>query len=88
MLPPITDRTVITTRIVEADCARCDRTLWPAGPVPEGWICHRCRAVLAGRNAVDPLVIVTPERLERLARARQASRALIRQGKAGLGGSR
>jgi len=69
-------------RTAEVICTRCRRTYWtpirPASlPDPQDFTCRRCQVVLAGGNAVDPLVTVTPERLERL----QAARARIWQGK-------
>ena len=37
------------------NCQRCKGERWPY-PTPEGvYTCQRCRAVLAGRNADDPL---------------------------------
>jgi hypothetical protein len=59
-------------RTVEVVCARCHRTVWvpdpilpltrdgrlagPAVPLDLPTTCRRCRAVLAGRNALDPIV--------------------------------
>lgn len=37
------------------DCLRCGERRWPALPVVEPFVCYRCRAVLAGKNAVDPV---------------------------------
>jgi hypothetical protein len=56
-------------------CSRCQGPRWtlvkPASaPDPLDYVCIRCRAVLAGRPAADPLP--TPETLERLARGRQS----------------
>ena len=57
---------------VEVVCVRCQGTKWvpdplipltadgrvagPPVPLVLPYTCHRCRAVLAGRNAVDPIV--------------------------------
>jgi len=56
----------------ETVCTRCQGTRYaPAAAVaPVGCLCLRCRAVLAGRSAVDPLV--TPESRERTAAARRS----------------
>jgi hypothetical protein len=37
----------------ELVCTRCGHTRWPVDPAAP-FVCHRCRAVLAGKNAVDP----------------------------------
>lgn len=70
-------------RTAEVICTRCHGTRWalvkPASSPDPTYTCLRCRAVLAGRNVVDPLV--TPEARERLARARQASPGQFRQRK-------
>ena len=56
-------------RTAEVACARCACQRWilvrPAtAPDPTDYICIRCKAVLAGKNASDSLV--TPERRARL----------------------
>lgn len=40
---------------MEATCHRCKETRWPDPGHAEPYMCQRCRAVLAGKNAVDPL---------------------------------
>ena len=35
-------------------CTRCRRVCWPVDPHTP-FVCHHCRAVLSGKNAVDPL---------------------------------
>lgn len=67
-------------RTAAADCSRCGMRRWvlvtPArAPEPTDYSCQRCRAVLAGRNSVDPLM--TDAQRERLAQARQSPRARI-----------
>ena len=39
---------------VERICTRCGGHRWPVVSI-EPFVCHRCRAVLAGKNAEDPL---------------------------------
>ena len=72
---------------VEVVCVRCHGTKWvpdplipltadgrragPPIPLALPYTCHRCRAVLAGRNAVDPLG-KTPTEAQRVARLRLA----------------
>src|SRR5262245_56303132 len=51
---------------VAVACARCGGERWPVDP-PTPFVCIRCRAVLAGKNAVDPLG--TPGKREAPARA-------------------
>jgi hypothetical protein len=53
---------------LEAPCTRCGGTRWiPATlPTAHAYTCQRCRAVLAGRPAADPLI--APEARERLSR--------------------
>jgi hypothetical protein len=82
-------------RTVEVVCARCHGTKWVPDPVlpltTDGrvagppiplvlpYTCHRCRAVLAGRNAVDPIVEApTPAQVA----ARAASGARLRAARA------
>jgi hypothetical protein len=61
-------------RAVEAVCARCAGTRWPVDFTGAGWVCYRCRAALAGRNAVDPLGRpATPAQLAALAKVRAPS---------------
>jgi hypothetical protein len=47
-------------RTEQVTCTRCGGQRWtlvPNGqPVLEEYTCTRCRAVLAGRNAADPMV--------------------------------
>jgi hypothetical protein len=52
----------------EMRCVRCHQLRWPTLPFSEPYVCHRCLAVLAGKNAQDPLV--TPERRAHLAKIR------------------
>lgn len=73
-------------RTAAVRCTRCERQLWtlirPASaPDPSGYFCLRCRAALAGRNVVDPLV--TDARRAQLAQARNRHDQPIQQGKAG-----
>ena len=88
---------------VEVVCVRCHGTKWvpdplipltadgrvagPPIPLALPYTCHRCRAVLAGRNAVDPLVEApSPAQVAARAaagarlRALRASRAAIPAG--------
>ena len=74
-------------RSVEVICTRCTGQRWipmpylpldrhgragaPQNLTEGGFVCARCRGVLARRNVVDPLP--TPETLERLAQARQSN---------------
>jgi hypothetical protein len=61
-------------RTEEVLCTRCSKPRWVlvAGeaPTPTDYTCQRCRAVMAGKNAVDPLVVATEGQLDRLSRAR------------------
>ena len=41
--------------VPEAVCSRCTQMRWPDPGHAEPYVCQRCRAVLAGKNAVDPL---------------------------------
>lgn len=71
-------------RTAEVRCTRCERQLWtlirPAtAPDPTGYLCQRCRAALAGRNVIDPLV--TDARRAQL--AQNSHDQAIRRGKAG-----
>jgi hypothetical protein len=63
-------------------CARCRKPRWivvrPAGAATPVYTCQRCSAVLAGRNAADPLVTEAGR-----ARSRAATAAKRRK-KAGL----
>jgi len=77
---------------VEVVCVRCHGTKWVPDPLipltPDGrvagppiplalpYTCHRCRAVLAGRNALDPLSKepTEPQRAARLRLARARGR--------------
>lgn len=64
-------------RTAEVICTRCQSQRWtlvrPASaPDPDAFLCHRCRVLLAGGNVVDPLVTLTPAKLEALSRARAA----------------
>lgn len=46
-------RTEVTAAVT---CTRCQGARWPTPqPNPATFLCHRCLAVLAGRNAADPL---------------------------------
>jgi len=88
---------------VEVVCARCHGTKWvpdplipltadgrvvgPPIPLVLPYTCHRCRAVLAGRNAVDPIVEApSPAQVAARAaagarlRAARASRAVFSTG--------
>lgn len=74
-------------KTVEVVCVRCQRTKWvpdplipltadgrragPPIPLELPYTCHRCRAVLAGRNASDPLG-KAPTEAQRAARLRFA----------------
>jgi len=40
----------------EVKCARCEGLRWVEVSVPEPYTCQRCRRVLEGRPAQDPLV--------------------------------
>ena len=76
---------VLRQRTVELVCSRCESARWLPDPIipltPDGRIagpviplvlpytCHRCRAVLAGQRAIDPLV--SPERRAQLSAAGQ-----------------
>ena len=71
---------VLRQRTREMVCSRCESARWLPDPIipltPDGRIvgppiplvlpytCHRCRAVLAGQRATDPLV--SPERRAQL----------------------
>ena len=47
----------------EVTCTRCKGKRWTWAIERDlGYVCIRCRAVLAGKNAVDPLVEITPAR--------------------------
>jgi hypothetical protein len=75
-------------RTAEVVCARCRGLRWAPDPIipltPDGrvagppiplvlpYTCHRCRAVLAGQRATDPLV--SPERRAQLSAAGQVRR--------------
>jgi hypothetical protein len=48
----------------EMQCLRCRHLRWPTLPFSEPYVCRRCLAVLAGRNAIDPLA--NPERAARM----------------------
>jgi hypothetical protein len=92
---------------VEVVCVRCHGTKWvpdplipltadgrragPPIPLELPYTCHRCRAVLAGRNAVDPSAAPpTPVQVAARAasgarlRAARTSRALIPTGNEAL----
>jgi hypothetical protein len=72
---------------VEVVCVRCHGTKWvpdplipltadgrvagPPIPLVRPYTCHRCRTVLAGRNAIDPLG-KEPTEAQRVARQRFA----------------
>jgi hypothetical protein len=61
------------TTWVEMQCTRCGQTRWPTLPIREPFVCMRCTAVLAGRNAVDPLrPALSEEQMASLTRARAA----------------
>jgi hypothetical protein len=45
-------------------CVRCQHLRWPTLPFSEPYVCRRCLAVLAGRNAIDPLA--NPDRVARM----------------------
>jgi hypothetical protein len=49
-------------------CVRCRHVRWPTLPLSEPYVCRRCLAVLAGRNAIDPLA--SPERAAHMAKIR------------------
>jgi hypothetical protein len=48
----------------EMRCLRCQHLRWPTLPFSEPYVCRRCLAVLAGRNAIDRLA--NPERVARM----------------------
>jgi hypothetical protein len=48
----------------EMRCVRCRHLRWPTLPFSEPYVCRRCLAVLAGRNAIDSLA--NPERAARM----------------------
>ena len=66
------------TRSLAVRCRRCcgERYVLPEHLPEDGYVCLRCRAVLAGRNAADPLV--TEALAVQLARARAANAGLRR----------
>lgn len=43
------------TRVDGSVCTRCRERRWPTPPPAGVFVCQRCRDVLAGGNAVDPL---------------------------------
>ena len=53
----------------EVTCTRCGEPRWPTRPT-DPYTCQRCREVLAGGNAVDPL----PTEAQRAARAAAQAR--------------
>jgi hypothetical protein len=77
-------------KTVEVACVRCHDRKWVPDPIfpltlggrPDGppiplelpYTCVRCRAVLAGRNAVDPLV---PDRLDDAKKAARAANLVL-----------
>jgi len=79
---------VVRQRTVEMVCSRCQGAQWlpdpiipltgdgrvagPPIPLELPYTCHRCRAVLAGQRATDPLV--RPERRAQLSAAGQVRR--------------
>jgi hypothetical protein len=84
---------VMSQQTVEVTCARCQSTRWipdpliptdargrvTASPIPlaHPYTCVRCRAVLAGRNALDPVstqTALSPARLAALQKARKSLR--------------
>jgi hypothetical protein len=91
---------------VEATCDRCSGARWvpdplipldrhgrqagPPIPLTLPFTCARCRAVTAGKNAMDPLVTATPAQLATRAaaaarlQARHADPGAIGSGKAGV----
>lgn len=89
--PPVVQiqRTVVCVRchepkylpspVVPVDLKTGRRT-GPPIPVVEPYTCVRCRAVLAGRNAVDPVSAKPPMTPERQA-ALQAARKSAREGR-------
>lgn len=62
---------------IEATCTRCQGVRWPtrAGQDPAPFVCHRCRAVLAGRNAADPRD--APSEAQRAARVAAGARLTL-----------
>ncbi len=85
---------VVRQRTVEMVCSRCESTRRLPDPIipltPDGrgagppvplvlpYTSHRCRAVLAGRRATDPLV--SPERRAQLSAAGQVRRIATTRG--------
>ena len=63
----------------QVTCTRCRQTRWVyMAEAPTKFVCQRCQAVLAGRNAVDPLPTVGQrERGRRLAARRTPTPAAI-----------
>lgn len=88
---------VVRQLTVEVVCSRCQGARWLPDPIipltPDGrvagplipvvlpYTCHRCRAVLAGQRATDPLV--SPERLAQLSAAGQVRRIATTRGSDG-----
>jgi hypothetical protein len=79
-------------RTSDVRCTRCDRQLWtlirPASAEVSKWrpdtvayLCQRCRAALAGRNVIDPMV--TDARRAQLTQARNRPDQEIQQAKTG-----
>jgi hypothetical protein len=68
------------------ELAHRDRARPPMDLLAAGYTCVRCRAVLAGRPAVDPLV--TPESRERTAAARRSRPPANLTGQEPWGGAR
>lgn len=69
--------TAVDSTAVAVTCTRCHGARWPFPPPdPVTFVCIRCRAVLAGRNAEDPVVVRSPAQQAvsaRLAASRTAS---------------
>ncbi len=64
------------SKTVQVRCVRCDGDRWIPAVVPEPYTCQRCRAVLARKNAADPLGTVG----QRAALAKARQRLLQRRG--------
>lgn len=67
-------------------CQRCHGERWPDPGHAEPYTCQRCRAVLKGRNAVDPLGSEAQQAARNALGARGRERFL--RGKSEPGGSK
>jgi len=61
----------VKTATTEVRCSRCSGARWIPGALAAGglYACLRCRVVLAGQNATDPLRSASPAMLDALRKA-------------------